>query len=64
MDDLDNYILKALTNNARISFRSIANKTDRSTDTIINRYNNMMSEGLIRGSTIVVDINEIGYEGM
>jgi Lrp/AsnC family transcriptional regulator for asnA, asnC and gidA len=64
MDELDNYILRTLTNNARISFRSIANKTDRSTDTIINRYNNMQYDGIIRGSTIVVDINEIGYEGM
>jgi Lrp/AsnC family transcriptional regulator for asnA, asnC and gidA len=64
MDELDINILKALTDNARVSFRSIAKITGKSVDTIINRYNGMQDEGLIRGSTVVVDIEKIGYEGM
>lgn len=64
MSDLDNKIIEKLTENARISFRKIANQTERSTDTIINHFNQMKKDGLIRGSTVVVDIDRINYEGI
>ena len=63
MSELDTKIIGYLTENARLSFRKIANQTERSTDTIINHYNQMMKNGEIRGSTVVVDIDKIGYEG-
>jgi len=63
MSELDTKIIGYLTENARLSFRKIANQTERSTDTIINHYNKMMKNGEIRGSTVVVDIDKIGYEG-
>ncbi len=64
MSDLDRKIIEFLTENARLSFRKIANKTEKSTDTIINHYNRMIEEGSIRGSTIVVDTVKINYEGI
>jgi Lrp/AsnC family transcriptional regulator for asnA, asnC and gidA len=63
-DPLDKEIVKYLTENARMSFRQIAKKTDKSTDTIINHYTTLMDNGDIRGSTVVVDIDKIGYEGI
>lgn len=64
MSELDREIIKALTENARLSFRRIAKQTEKSTDTIINHYNNMIKDGSVRGSTVIVDTNEINYEGI
>jgi Lrp/AsnC family transcriptional regulator for asnA, asnC and gidA len=64
MSELDKTIIETLTENARTSFRKIANNTEKSTDTIINHYNNMIEAGHIRGSTVVLDIDKINYEGI
>ena len=61
---LDKEIVDSLTKNARTSFRQIAKKNDKSTDTIINHYTSLLENGDIRGSTVVVDIEKIGYEGI
>ena len=61
---LDKEIVDYLTEDARMSFRKIAKKTDKSTDTIINHYNRLKETGDIRGSTVVVDIEKIGYQGI
>ena len=61
---LDKEIVKFLTEDARMSFRKIAKITDKSTDTIINHYNSLIESGDIRGSTVVVDIEKIGYQGI
>jgi DNA-binding Lrp family transcriptional regulator len=64
LDDMDWFILERLTADARTSFRSIARELEVSPDTIINRYRRMAAEGVIRGSTAVVDPRKLGYEGM
>ena len=64
MNELDRYIAEALTTDARLSFRKIAGDVDKSTDTVINHYNQMVERGEIRGSTVVVDAERIGYEGV
>lgn len=64
MIELDKNIIHYLTENARLSFRKIANYTEKSTDTIINHFSKMISRGEIRGSTVVVDVAKIGYEGI
>ncbi len=64
MSELDTKIIEQLTENARLSFRKIANQTGKSTDTIINHFNQMKEEGKIRGSTVIVDIGKIHYEGI
>ena len=61
---LDKKIVEYLTEDARMSFRKIAKETDKSTDTIINHYNSLIENGDIRGSTVVVDIEKIGYQGI
>jgi len=63
-DNLDKEIVEYLTENARMSFRQIAKQTDKSTDTIINHYTTLMDNGDIRGSTVVVDTDKLGYEGI
>ncbi len=64
MNELDRHITEALTADARLSFRKIAGEVDKSTDTVINHYNQMVDRGEIRGSTVVVDAERIGYEGV
>ncbi|MBD3173489.1 winged helix-turn-helix transcriptional regulator [Candidatus Bathyarchaeota archaeon] len=64
MKELDQKIIEYLVDDARMSFRQIAKNTDKSTDTIINHYNKLMEEGIIRGSTIVLNPHEINYEGI
>ena len=63
MNELDKKIIETLTQDARTSFRSIAAETDKSTDTIINHYKQLTGDGVIRGSTVVLDTQRIGYEG-
>jgi DNA-binding Lrp family transcriptional regulator len=64
MDDIDKTIIEMMVDDARVSFRSIASKLKKSTDTIINHFNDLKKTGKIRGSTVVVDLEKIGYEGM
>ncbi len=64
MDETDLFIIKRMTENARVSFRKIAKELAVSPDTIINRYKKLQEKGVIRGSTIVINPKEIGYHGM
>jgi len=64
MDEPDFYIIKRMTEDARISFRKIAKELGLSTDTIIKRYRKLREKGVIRGSTVVVNPKKIGYNGM
>jgi Lrp/AsnC family transcriptional regulator for asnA, asnC and gidA len=64
MDEIDEKIIDALTNDARTSFRKMAKELDRSPDTIINRFEKLIDAGDVRGSTVVVEPLKIGYEGM
>ncbi len=64
MDSLDLAIAKILTEDARTSFRKIAEELGVSPDTVINRYNKLRDEGVIRGSTVVIAPKELGYQGM
>ena len=64
MDELDLAIIDKLTEDARMSFRKIAQELGVSPDTVMHRYAALQKEGAIRGSTIVVDPKKIGYEAM
>ena len=61
MDDMDMGILDALKEDARTSFRAIAKRLNISPDTVGNRYERLRKEGVIIGSTVVVDPSKIGY---
>ncbi len=64
MDDLDRAIIDKLTVDARMSFRKIAKDLGVSADTVMNRYAALRKEGVIRGSTIVLNSRKIGYHAM
>ena len=64
MDQTDLFIIKKLTEDARMSFRKIAKEIGVSPDTVINRYKALQEKGVIRGSTVVINPKKIGYHGM
>jgi Lrp/AsnC family transcriptional regulator for asnA, asnC and gidA len=64
MDEIDLSIIHKLTEDARMSFRKIAKELGISPDTVINRYQALQEKGIIRGSTIVINPNKIGYQAM
>lgn len=61
LDEIDSAIIEMLTKNARTSFREIARRLKLSPDTISNRYERLKEEGIIIGSTVVIDPSKIGY---
>jgi len=64
MDKTDLFIIKRMTEDARVSFRKIAMELGVSPDTVIARYRTLKEKGVIRGSTVVLDPKKIGYKGM
>ena len=64
MDETDLFIIKRMTEDARVSFRKIARELGVSPDTVINRYKALQEKGVIRGSTVVINPKKIGYHGM
>ncbi|MDG6222818.1 MAG: Lrp/AsnC family transcriptional regulator [Candidatus Bathyarchaeota archaeon] len=64
MDKTDSTIINLLTVDARTSFRKIARELGVSPDTVICRYKALQEQGVIRGSTVVLDPKKIGYKGM
>jgi len=64
MDEIDLAIVESLKKDARTSFREIARKLGVSTDTISNRYRKMRKDGVIQGSTVVVNPEKIGYNSV
>jgi len=64
MDEIDLAIIDKLIDDARTSFREIAKELDISPDTVINRYAALQKEGVIRGSTIVINPKKVGYQAM
>jgi len=64
MDEIDLQIIEKLTNDARMSFRKIADELKISPDTVINRYQKLQENGIIRGSTVVINPKKIGYHCM
>ncbi len=64
MDSIDLELLATLIKDARTPFRQIAATLKVSPDTIIDRYSALHKKGIIRGSTIVLNPEKIGYPAM
>ncbi len=64
MDDVDLFIISKLSEDARTSFRKMAEELGVSPDTVINRFTTLRENGTIRGSTIVLNPKKIGYPAM
>jgi len=60
LDEIDIKILRTLQKDIRTPFKEIANQCNISTDTIKNRYNKLIKNEVIRGSTIVIDPKKMG----
>jgi Lrp/AsnC family transcriptional regulator for asnA, asnC and gidA len=64
LDETDLFIINKLIEDARTSFRKIAEELGLSPDTVINRYTALQEKGVIRGSTVVINPKKIGYPAM
>lgn len=55
IDEIDKNVIRMLQNDARTPFKEIADKCNVSTDTIKNRFNMLKKNGIIKGTTILID---------
>jgi len=62
LDETDVKILKVLTVDARLSSRQIAKKCGVSIGTALSRIKRMESKGIIKGYTVLLDQEKLGYE--
>lgn len=62
LDNTDVKILRALTNNARLSSRQVAKECGVSIGTALSRMKKMAKEGIVKGYTTVLDQEKLGYE--
>jgi len=62
LDDIDVKILKTLISNARLSSRQISKTSGVSIGTVLSRIKRMEKEGVIRGYSVVVDHEKLGYQ--
>ena len=63
LDDIDIKMMKILLKNSRKKFTEIAKECGVSVTTIKNRYTELKKAGIIMGSTVIVNVKNIGYEG-
>lgn len=62
LDALDHKIIKELLKNSRKPFAEIASEYKVSTLTISKRYNELMKNGIIVGSSVLIDYAHFGIE--
>jgi len=62
LDGTDVKILKALVADARLSSRQIARQCNVSIGTVLTRIRKMEDEGIIRGYSVLLDQEKLGYE--
>jgi DNA-binding Lrp family transcriptional regulator len=62
LDDTNVKILKALSEDARLSSRQVAKQCDVSIGTALARTKKMEEEGIIKGYTVLLDQEKLGYE--
>lgn len=61
LDDIDHQILDTLIENARTPFTDIAKKLNVSAGTIHVRVKKMEDEGIIKGATLTIDYEKMGF---
>ncbi|MCW4034538.1 MAG: Lrp/AsnC family transcriptional regulator [Candidatus Bathyarchaeota archaeon] len=61
IDDIDAKILVQLLRDGRKKFSDIANETNVSLDIICQHYKKMEKNGIITGSTLLIDYRALGY---
>lgn len=61
IDDVDKQILYFLVSNTRMPFTEIAKKMNVSAGTIHVRVKKMEDCGIIKGTSLIIDYNKLGY---
>src|SRR4030042_3133093 len=62
LDETDVKVLKVLTEDARLSSRQIAKECKISIGTVLSRIKRMEEGGIIKGYTVLLDQEKLGYE--
>jgi DNA-binding Lrp family transcriptional regulator len=62
LNGVDEKILEALLEDARLSSRRIAKNVGVSVGTVLSRIKKMEEEGLIRGYSVLLDHEKLGYQ--
>jgi len=62
LSELDILIIKTLLKNSRVGFQQIAKEYKTSVATVTNRFNRLKREGIITGSTAIIDLSHFGVE--
>jgi DNA-binding Lrp family transcriptional regulator len=62
MNETDAKILKGLLEDARFSSRQIAKNVGVSVGTVLSRIKKMEEEGLIKGYSVILDHEKLGYQ--
>jgi DNA-binding Lrp family transcriptional regulator len=62
LDETDVKVLKALTEDARLSSRQIAKECKISIGTVLSRIKRMEEGGVIKGYTVLLDQEKLGFE--
>ena len=62
LDDIDKKIIRVLEDDARTSLRKISELVDVSLGTVSNRVKRMEKNGIIRGYSVILDPDKIGWE--
>jgi DNA-binding Lrp family transcriptional regulator len=62
LDETDVKVLKVLTEDARLSSRQIAKQCEISIGTVLSRIKRMEEGGIIKGYTVLLDQEKLGYE--
>jgi DNA-binding Lrp family transcriptional regulator len=62
LDQKDKNILNVLSNKSRLSYREIAKQVGISVATALHRVKRLEQEGIIRGYTIGLDYDKLGYD--
>jgi len=62
LNETDQKILKGLLEDARFSSRQIAKNVGVSVGTVLSRIKKMEDEGLIKGYSVLIDHEKLGYQ--
>ena len=62
IDDIDKKIIKVLDDDARTSLRKISELVDVSLGTVSNRVKRMEKNGVIKGYSVILNPDNIGWE--
>jgi DNA-binding Lrp family transcriptional regulator len=62
LNETDKRILKGLLDDARFSSRQIAKNVGVSVGTVLSRIRRMEDEGLIKGYSVILDHEKLGYQ--